>query len=43
VGAMLWSLLMFGEVPTVLLLIGGGVVLAGLTMYLIGSMKQEQA
>ncbi len=43
VGAMLWSMLMFGEVPTLLLLIGGGVVLIGLTLYLIGSMKQEQA
>ena len=42
VGAMLWSMAMFGEMPTVLLVIGGGVVLVGLTLYLIGSMKQEK-
>ena len=43
VGAMLWSMLMFGEVPTLLLLIGGGVVLIGLTLYLIGSIRHESA
>ena len=41
VGAMLWSMLMFGEIPTVLLLIGGAVVLVGLTLYLMGSMKRD--
>ncbi len=43
VGAMLWSMLMFGEIPTPLLLVGGGVVLVGLTLYLVGSMKHQQA
>lgn len=42
VGAMLWSLLMFGEQPTLLLLIGGGVVLLGLVMYTAGSMRRER-
>lgn len=42
VGAMLWSLLMFGEQPTLLLLIGGGVVLLGLVMYTAGSMRHER-
>ncbi|MBQ8655379.1 MAG: DMT family transporter [Clostridia bacterium] len=42
VGAMLWSMLMFGEVPTVLLLIGGAVTILGLTLYLLGSMKHEE-
>ncbi len=42
VGAMLWSLLMFGERPTLLLLIGGGVVLLGLVMYTAGSMRRER-
>ncbi len=38
VGAMLWSMLMFGEIPTPLLLIGGTVTIAGLVLYLMGSM-----
>ena len=42
VGAMLWSMLMFGEIPTALLLIGGAVVLAGLAMYSRGAMKSEK-
>lgn len=42
VGAMLWSMLMFGETPTLLLLIGGAVTLLGLALYLIGSMKHER-
>ena len=41
VGAMLWSMLMFGEMPTLLLVVGGAVTLLGLSLYLIGSMKQE--
>lgn len=41
VGAMVWSLLMFGETPTVLLLIGGGVVLLGLVLYTAATMRQE--
>ena len=43
VGAMVWSLLMFGEQPTVLLLIGGAVVLLGLVLYTAATMKQETA
>lgn len=43
VGAMLWSLMMFGEKPTVLLLIGGAVVLAGLALYTAATMRQERA
>ena len=43
VGAMLWSMLMFGEMPTALLLVGGAVVLVGLTLYLMGSMKPDSA
>ena len=42
VGAMLWSMVMFGEIPTALLLIGGAVVLAGLAMYSKGAMKSEK-
>lgn len=38
VGAMVWSLLMFGERPTSLLLIGGLVTVLGLVLYLMGSM-----
>ncbi len=38
VGAMLWSMVMFGEIPTTLLLIGGTVTIAGLVLYLMGSM-----
>ena len=38
VGAMLWSMLMFGEIPTTLLFIGGSVTIAGLVLYLMGSM-----
>lgn len=43
VGAMVFSMLMFGEIPTVLLVIGGAVVLVGLALYLAGTMKQEEA
>ena len=43
VGAMLWSMLMFGEIPTPLLIIGGAVVLIGLTMYLLGSVKHQDS
>ncbi len=38
VGAMLWSMVMFGEIPTTLLLIGGTVTVLGLVLYLMGSM-----
>lgn len=38
VGAMIWSMVMFGEIPTVLLFIGGTVTIAGLVLYLMGSM-----
>ena len=38
VGAMLWSLVMFGEIPTPLLFIGGSVTIIGLVLYLMGSM-----
>lgn len=38
VGAMLWSMLMFGETPTVLLFIGGAVTIIGLVLYLMGTM-----
>ncbi len=38
VGAMIWSIVMFGEVPTVLLFIGGTVTIVGLVLYLMGSM-----
>ena len=43
VGAMLWSMLMFGEKPTTLLLIGGGVVLLGLVMYTAGTIRPASA
>ncbi len=39
VGAMLWSLLMFGEQPTALLLAGGTVVLLGLVLYTAGTLR----
>ena len=38
VGAMLWSMMMFGEIPTTLLFIGGSVTIIGLVLYLMGSM-----
>lgn len=38
VGAMIWSMVMFGEIPTVLLFIGGCVTILGLVLYLMGSM-----
>ena len=38
VGAMLWSMVMFGEIPTTLLFIGGTVTIIGLVLYLMGSM-----
>lgn len=38
VGAMLWSYVMFGEKPETLVLIGGLVIVAGLALYLMGSM-----
>ena len=37
VGAMVWSFFMFGEVPQVLVFIGGLVIVAGLTLYLMGT------
>ncbi len=37
VGAMVWSFFMFGEVPQTLVFIGGLVIIAGLTLYLMGS------
>jgi drug/metabolite transporter (DMT)-like permease len=37
VGAMVWSFFMFGEVPQALVLIGGLVIVAGLTLYLMGT------
>lgn len=42
VGAMLWSMVMFGERPTALLLFGGGVTLAGLALYLWGSAERSR-
>lgn len=42
VGAMLWSMLMFGEIPTPLLLLGGAVVLTGLGLYSWGSLQQAE-
>ena len=38
VGAMLWRLVMFGEIPPPLLFIGGSVIIIGLVLYLMGSM-----
>ena len=38
VGAMIWSMVMFGEIPTTLLFIGGSVTIIGLVLYLMGSM-----
>ena len=38
VGAMLWSMVMFGEIPTPLLFVGGSVTIIGLVLYLMGSM-----
>ena len=38
VGAMIWSMVMFGEIPTTLLFIGGTVTIIGLVLYLMGSM-----
>ena len=43
VGAMLWSMVMFGEIPTPLLLLGGAVVLAGLGLYSWGSLQRSPA
>lgn len=43
VGAMLWSMLMFGEIPTTLLLIGGSVVLIGLVLYTAGTLHPADA
>ena len=37
VGAMVWSFFMFGEVPQALVFIGGLVIVAGLTLYLMGT------
>ena len=37
VGAMVWSFIMFGEKPSPLVFIGGLVIVAGLTLYLMGS------
>ncbi len=41
VGAMLWALLMFDEKPSLLLLLGGAVVLLGLFLYLRAIAKKE--
>ena len=38
VGAMIWSMVMFGEILTTLLFIGGTVTIIGLVLYLMGSM-----
>jgi drug/metabolite transporter (DMT)-like permease len=38
VGAMVFSMFMFGEIPGALLLGGGLVTLLGLALYLMGSM-----
>lgn len=38
VGAMVWSFFMFGEVPEALVFAGGLVTVAGLALYLMGSM-----
>lgn len=38
VGAMIWSMVMFGEIPTALLLLGGMVTILGLVLYLMGSL-----
>ena len=43
VGAMLWSYLMFGEVPAVLVFIGGMVTVVGLALYLLGTLMQEKS
>lgn len=43
VGAMLWSMLMFHEMPTPLLLIGGSVVLLGLVLYTVATMHRAPA
>ncbi len=40
VGAMIWAVLFFKEIPTPLLLAGGGCVLAGLALYLYGDIKK---
>jgi len=37
VGAMVWSYFMFGEVPQTLVFLGGLVIIAGLTLYLMGT------
>jgi len=37
VGAMVWSFFMFDEVPQPLVFIGGLVIIAGLTLYLMGT------
>lgn len=38
VGAMVWSFIMFGEKPELLVFIGGVVIVVGLALYLMGSM-----
>lgn len=44
VGAMIWALLMFNEQPGLLLIAGGGVVLAGLFLYLrAGAAMQKES
>jgi len=43
VGAMVWAILFFGEIPTPLLLLGGGCILVGLALYLYGDMKKNGA
>ena len=41
VGAMVWAILFFGEIPTPMLLLGGGCILVGLALYLYGDMKKN--
>lgn len=43
VGAMVWSMLLFHEIPNALLVIGGLVVLAGLALYLVGDLRHGKA
>ena len=41
VGTMVWAILFFHEIPSMLLVIGGAVVLLGLVMYLRGGMNSQ--
>lgn len=40
VGAMVWAVIFFHEIPGPLLLLGGGFILVGLALYLYGDMKK---